>query len=158
MVRTHGATVGTLGGYAGVTAAWASANAAYYFPMWLSEPTTITQAFFETGTASGNVDLGIYDATFVRKVSSGSTAASVTNGTQVINLTDTLLDRGYYWMAMAADNTTLTVRRVSVGLGYVRLLGFFQQASAFALPATATPAAIATTSMPIFGFTTRATL
>lgn len=158
-IRTHALSIFATGGLGTGNGVYSTANLAMYFPLWLSEPTTVVQAYLQMGSvASGNFDLGIYDASFVRQVSTGSTASTVTNGTQVVDITDTTLDRGYYWLAIACDNTTISLRRVVPGSNYTRLLGFMMQTSAFPLPATATPAATNQATMAMFGFTKRATL
>jgi hypothetical protein len=50
-------------------------------------------------TASGNMDVGIYDYAGTRLVSSGSTAQSGTSAFQDFDITDTLLGPGIFYLA-----------------------------------------------------------
>jgi len=156
--RTQVVSLFATGGYGTAAATYSTANLAMYFPLWLSEATVVRNAYLQIATPSGNFDLGIYDASFARMVSTGSTAATVTGGTQIVDITDTTLDRGYYWLAIACNNTTISIRRTVPGSPYTRLLGFMMQTSAFPLPATATPVATNQATMGMFGFATRATV
>lgn len=66
--------------------------------------------FYVGATSSGNIDVGIYDSQQNRIVSAGSTAMSATiNTVQEINIADTVLSPGEYFLAVACDNTTGTV-------------------------------------------------
>jgi hypothetical protein len=135
------------------TGAWPSANRALYIPFQLHTTETIVKAFVGNGgTASGNFDVGIYNAvTNARLVSSGSTAMSGTTTLQIVDIADTTLTPGYYYMALAVDNTTAQFTRITPDPNYFGYLQLFQEASAFALPATATPAAAASAFIPFFG-------
>jgi hypothetical protein len=136
--------------------AWPSANRAYYIPFGLTKSITAKLMFVYNGaTASGNFDIGIYDQAGRRLVSSGSTAQAGTNALQTVDITDTWIGPGLFYLALALDNTTGTVQRTSASLARQRLTGCFQQATAFALPATATFAAVATANIPVFGLCTR---
>lgn len=138
---------------AGLTAstAWPSANLALYIPFEIYEPVTIISMSVVNGSAvSGNIDVGIYNSDLSRKVSIGSTAQSGTTAIQTFNITDTELLPGLYYIGVALDNATGTL------MGFISLLGIdmecvgmAQQATAFALPATATFAAFAQTFIPL---------
>lgn len=151
--------VGFLGA-ASVSVAWPTANKAIYMPVLLAEPLLVTQMWVENGaTASGNIDVGIYDEAGTRIVSSGSTAQSGTSAMQVFNVTDTLLGPGVFYIAVALDNTTGTVHvwgSATTILG--RATGALQQTSAFALPAVATFATLTTYGTWLAGFTGAATI
>lgn len=138
-------------------AAWSAANRAYYVPFSVFSPLTVVKMFVVNGgTASGNIDVGIYDAGGARLVSSGSTAQAGTSAVQEFNVTDTILNPGLYYLACAMDNTTGTVEVWNPSAGIMRAFGVCEQASAFALPATATFGAITTTlRVPFIGATTR---
>jgi hypothetical protein len=141
--------------------AWPSANLAIFVPFRLTRPMVITKLFVQNGgTVSGNIDLGIYDASGTKIVSTGSTAQAGTNGTQSIAVTSTELGPGLYYLAIALDNTTGQVFRFtfSVCLDICKALGLAQQASAFALPANATFATIANNIVPVIGCSGRSTL
>lgn len=135
------------------SAVYPSANLALYVPFYMQVPGVVTQMFTANGsTAGNNVDVGIYSADGTRLVSSGSTAQSGTSVEQIYNITDTLLGPGVFYMAVAMDGTTGTLRRVTPGAAPIMtMLGMAQQATAFALPAVATMATCTTNYLPLFG-------
>jgi hypothetical protein len=137
------------------SAVYPTANKAFYAPFFIGEPTTIVKAFTVNGTAlSGNVDVGIYTDNGVKLVSTGSTLQAGTSDMQLIDLTDTLLAPGSYYMAMACDNTTATFFRQSTA-AMLPAVGLLSQLTAFVLPSTATMARDTGSYMPLFGLTTR---
>lgn len=110
--------------------AWPSANLAIALPITVNVQVTVYQIYWENGaTVSGNIDVAIYDQNWNRKVSAGSTAQSGVSTAQAVDIADTTLSAGVYFMAMSVDNTTATVKRAS---GYNALifqsLGVQQQA------------------------------
>ena len=140
--------------------AWQSANQALYYPFQLTDHATLYQfLWFVGGTATGNVDLGVYDAQNHLIVSTGSTALSGTNAVQQFNVTDTALAPGSYLLAGVASTTSATIFRISAGADELILpLGpIYQEASALPLPATATPVLTTetTTIIPAFGIQLR---
>ena len=148
---------GSLGAPASST--FPSANAAYFFPFRIWTPITVRKLFAHNGaTASGNIDVGIYDAQGRKLVSAGSTAQAGTNALQEFDVTDTVIGPGLFYLAVAMDNTTGTLFRSTFG-GSVnsKVMGEAQQASAFPLPATAT-FATANVNMLLIGLTTRTVL
>lgn len=136
-------------------AAWPAANRAIYIPFELDRPMLVTQMYtINGGTVSGNLDVGIYTADGTRLVNKGSTAQTGATAIQAFDITDTYLDRGAYFMALAMDNTTGQIFRLNPGGANDFLVwGGLQQASAFALPATATFAVNTTQYIPFFGLT-----
>lgn len=90
--------------------AWPTANKAFFFPFRLTEWATAYQLLFWVGaTSSGNLNVGIYDNEFNLIVSAGSTAMSATvNTVQELNIADTVLPPGDYYLAVAVDNITGT--------------------------------------------------
>jgi hypothetical protein len=70
------------------------------------------------GTASGNVDVGIYSSdgtTLTRLVSSGSTAAAGASAVQTITVASAALVPSFsYYLAVAPDNATVTIGRVAI--------------------------------------------
>lgn len=136
LARSVGATSSTP-----ASATWPTANKAFYIPFYVAGRSFTVRriAFVNGATASGNVDVGVYDAAGNRLVSMGSTAQSGTSQAQWLNVADTTLapDRLYY-MAAAMNNTTGTSTRWAPTLEDVRTAGVFVETSAFALPSTAT--------------------
>lgn len=121
-----------------------TANKAYFYPFRITSWVTVYQVLFWVGaTSSGNIDVGVYDAQANRIVSAGSTAMSATvNTVQEINVTDTVLSPGKYFLAWAVDNTTGTVFRTALAdeLSLPSYAVYEQTGlTAAALPATATP-------------------
>lgn len=140
--------------------AWPTANLALFIPVEIYQPVTIVKMSVGNGTAvSGNIDVGIYDQFGNKKITSGSTAQAGTSVIQTFDITDTLLNPGLYYLAVAADNTTATFAGASgVVVGDGQAMGLFQQASAFVLPSPATFAAYAQTVCPIVAMHQRTTV
>lgn len=127
--------------------AWPTANLAIYVPFIVATPLTVDQVYLLNQVPSGNVDVGVYEAeSWKRLVSSGSVAAAGTN--QEVDVTNTLLLPGVYFMAQAVDNTTHTSGSVTPVASVAGSWGVLQQASAFPLPSTATPARMAQAYVP----------
>ena len=141
-------------------AAYPTANTAIYIPFRTAVPLIATAMYIHNGaTVSGNFDLGIYTDDGTRLVSSGSTAQSGISTLQVVDITDTLLGSGLvFYMAVSFDNTTATVGKIAISAVRGRVVGIAEEASAFALPATATFAVFTQTMAPHIGITTRGTL
>lgn len=141
-------------------AAWGTANLGLYFPVTIQAPVVFTHACVANGaTASGNVDIGLYDDAWNRITSTGSTAQSGTSTVQVIDITDILVTPGRYYIALALSSATGTVQMTSSGNAMLGAgMGWAQETSALPLPATATPARYAQTFAPWFGFSRRATM
>lgn len=140
--------------------AWPAANRAIYVPFHVLNNYTVVKLGIRNGTTvTGNVDVGIYDANGTRLISSGSTAQAGTSTVQEFDVTDTTLTPGWYYLAAAMDGAGHTFRVApSVGVGWMRCLGMYQQATAFPLPATATFAAIGTSYLPHLAASSRVIL
>lgn len=135
------------------SAVWPTANKAFYYPFLVTEaPWTVRRIGVRNGTAvSGNLDVGVYDSEGNRLVSSGSTAQAGTSATQWLDVTDTTLLPGLYYLALALDNVTGTfVRLASLTADQLRSMGVFVQTSAFPLPASATFAVADAAYVPVF--------
>lgn len=124
-----------------------AANQAYFAPFTVTRAQTVTQVSYRPSTQSGNIDFGIYDASYNRLASTGSTACPATGALRTTALTApvTLYPGRLYRGAYAADNATVAMLSgaisASPAVGDANLLS--QQASAFPLPATASPSAAA---------------
>lgn len=115
--------VNSLGFSAG---SYPATNRAFFMRFRVFAPVTLTQMVYGVGTASGNVDLGIYrssnadgalaSVTMTKVQTTGKTAASGSSTTQTINLAGivVLVPGVDYYRAMLADNTTITVLRGSI--------------------------------------------
>lgn len=142
-------------------AAWASANDPVAIPFTFWETVTVYKLAMQNGSSPGdNFDIGIYDENWVRKVSAGSTAA--TSSWQVVDIADTVIGPGRYWLVLVRDTTTASrcgFYTVSFTVASMAFAGLFDSATdAFPLPDPLTNmAAVATaTRPPIVGIYTRA--
>lgn len=135
-----------------------AANEAIFIPFRIHRPTLVANMFWQNGgTVSGNFDIGIYNSGGNLIVSAGSTAQAGTSVIQAVNTTDVTLQRGLYYMAFVADNTTGLFRFNQIGTILVlgRAMGVYVMSTAFPLPSTATFAALTRTRIPIIGLTVR---
>jgi len=99
-------------------------------------------------TASGNFDTGLYDSQGNRLVSSGATAKG-NAAAQILDVTDTRIGAGLYYLALAADGTNNYQMMSPGSLQLSKLVGAVQMASAYPLPATATFASLANIALPL---------
>jgi hypothetical protein len=121
-------------------------------PFWIEDVVTATKIWWQNGaTASGNLDVGIYDENGNLLVSIGTTGQTGTSTIQQADITDTTLSRGYYYLAMAMNGTTGTALRYSPTTNLQQMMGVLEQASAFVLPSTATFAKAARSYIPVMG-------
>lgn len=127
---------------------WPSANLGIYVPFELPNAVTVTSGFYYSNATTGNIDIGVYNGAGTRLVSAGSTAGAT--GWVNVTLTSTLLQPGRYYMAFARSATASTFR-VAAATPIDAAMGVKQQASALALPGTATFADAATGYIPVFG-------
>ncbi len=121
------------------TAAWPSANAAILIPFTVAIPTIITQIFWLVGTSgTDNIDVGIYDSQGNKIISTGSTALSGTSANQIVDITDTTLQKGLYYIAVVMNGTTNTLSAMTPVAGLCRTMGIYSVATSFPLPSTIT--------------------
>lgn len=136
------------------SATWPLTNLALFIPISLAQPYTALQLYsFNGATASGNIDLGIYDEAGNRLVSKGSTAQAGTNAHQFLDTTDTTLNGpGRYYFAVAMDNTTGTLFScLPPNIWNARACGICEMTSAFPLPNPATMVTTTRTYCPVIG-------
>lgn len=134
------------------------ANTAIFVPFTVDEPVTAYKMSMATGnTASGNLDLGIYDLYGTRLVSSGSFAQAGVS-INLADITDTLLNPGYYFMAGVADNLTATYLASATPIVPLSALGVMEMASAFPLPGTATFTRVTGAYLPLITVHLRTTV
>ena len=145
--------IGTL-----ASATWPTANKAIFMPFRVFHSqgiTVLVLAWMNGATATGNVDMGIYDAAGTKLVSTGSTAQSGTSTIQQVDVTDTLLGPGLYYFALALSSTSGTTIRSSILLLSHKLLGQAEVTSALPLPATVTFATITSAYLPLVQLSAR---
>lgn len=134
--------------------AWGTANLAVHVPFYLPFRYPVRNLFvFNFATANGNTDIGIYNKDLVLIASSGATAQSGTSTMQFF-AKDIILEPGQYYMALSSSSTTATFACMQSGTATRhRYLGITQQGTAHPLPASATPASIASARVPAMGIT-----
>lgn len=156
-MESIGTPARVMGAGAFASTAYPTSNLAIYTPFYLRGPILVTKLYALNGaTASNNIDLGIYDEYGTRIVSTGSTARSGANVVQSIDITDTLIGPGRFYMALAQNGTTGTFAAINAttpGPARAKICGIYQQTTAFPLPANATFATYAQTNfyLPQYG-------
>lgn len=140
-------------------AVWPAANRAIYLPVVVQRVCTAYQFLLNVSVQSGNLDVGIYDEWGNRQVSAGSTAVAAA-GVQLVNITDTVLTPGVYFLAMNCDNTTASFTRGSIATALqLQSYGVQQQAvGAVALPDPATFADPASAYFPMLAVATKSSV
>lgn len=126
---------------------WPTANLAVFAPIVLEDTVIVDRLGIVNGAAvSGNFDLGVYTSAGSLLISTGSTAQAGITAVQAVDVGNTSLSAGVYFLAVVLNNTTGTwdVETVLDPPEY-RALGFMQMTSAFPLPATASLATYAST-------------
>jgi len=155
------AGLGTTG--APTSGAWESADRAVYIPIQVPVLCVVRRVWWANGaTVSGGatIEVGVYSqgptGAPKTKLVSGSAVQGSATQVQFVDVTDTVLPPGQYWLAiMASSVTNTTLFTVSIGSGGVAdIAGRFVQASANPLPSSATPAETANANIWFCGFST----
>jgi hypothetical protein len=121
---------------------WPSANKPIAVPFRVFVGMTVYQLGWVngSGTMTDSFDIGVYDASWNRKVSGGGTARGTLSTTQWVDVTDTFLQVGKYYLVGAGNGITAGqfTSYISVSGQTVTLnasLGFFDSATnAYPLP------------------------
>lgn len=157
----HGVGSQIITAVAPTSQAWPVANKAIFVPITVTEAITVVKLWVMNGaTASGNLNMSLYDSSFAQIANSeiGSTAQTGTNVIQELDITNVTLAAGLYYLALVLNNTTGTVfgraSPFSTTEG-LQSMGMFEQTSVFDLPATATPAVMSSNLIPFCGISTR---
>lgn len=101
IVRQNSAAIGSASG------AWFSANDPILIPFRTGYDCVVDQLGWFNGSAAGsNFDVGIYNTALTRLVSTGNNAGSGNSSWQFVNVTNTALPAGKYYLAMAVNATT----------------------------------------------------
>lgn len=134
---------------------WIAVNVAVFIPFWITEAVVATKMYWQNGAAvAGNIDVGIYDEAGNALVTKGNTLQAGISNIQTVDITDTVLSRGNYYMAMSSDTSGVTQKVVASTQGALAEIafGFLEQATANPLPTpTATFAKYTRNFWPIFG-------
>jgi hypothetical protein len=118
--------------------AWPTANKAIFVPFSIGKQHTYQNMFWMNGAGIlGNVDVGIYDATGTKLVSTGSKAQTGVSSAQIFALTGGFtLNAGSYWLAMSMSSTGTQISNFT-SFSNVRTAGQRVLTTAFPLPASA---------------------
>lgn len=135
-----------------------AANVGLFIPFVIPEATTFTKMFWCNGSAvTGNIDVGLFQEDGTLIVSIGSTAQSGTTNAQAVDITDTTLARGRYYLGMTSDTSSIS-QKVYASLppaGVLQAFGLVEDAScAPPLSTNANPAtfvAYTRAFIPLFG-------
>lgn len=143
--------------------AWVTANLVFMCPFVIRAPYLVQSVFWvNAGTASGNMDCGVYTADASELLfNAGTTAQSGTSAPQAKAVGPVLLEPGTYYMALVNSGTTGTI----VGAGTnMTTLGLeatgCAQAANGALPLAASqtlaaPSSFGGVTAPLFGISSR---
>lgn len=133
-------------------AVFPAANDALFVPVVLQRPVLVGRMFSANGNvASGNLDLGIYTLAGRRIVSKGSTAQAGITTLQFLDINETYLGPGWYYMAVAMDNGVGTLRRFNISIIRQQHFGVMKAVSAFPLPLSVTLITPTATYIPHIG-------
>lgn len=103
--NTLGAVLSGWGG--GGASVWDSANDPVAYPFVLREAMIVQKLGWVNGSsAGGGVDVGIYSQAWARLVSTGAQTGSGNTAWQWIDVTDTPLAAGRYYLVCSRDNVT----------------------------------------------------
>lgn len=141
----------------GGTSSTLSANAVFVRRIRVAKPVKVSQVSVFVVTASGNLDIAVYSSdgsTLTKLASTGSTAVSGTNALQDIAFAFTFLPGVDYYLAIAVDNGTASLWRVSVsGTNTANILSRGEQAL-FKASSFPTPSSITISGMSATGSST----
>jgi hypothetical protein len=131
--------------------AWPTANKAVFVPFRLPRQYTAYKMMVGQGaTAAGNFCCGIYDEWGNRLVTSGATAKAA-SAEAVIDITDTEIGPGLYFMALSADGTNNYMQFSAANAGCNKAVGMREMTTAYVLPNPATFATITSVQVPQMG-------
>lgn len=88
--------------------AWVTANKALAIPFRISEPCTVYQFGWRngSGTATDSFDIGIYTTAYAKIITGGGTARSGASSVQWVDVADTVLSVGSYYLVGANNGIT----------------------------------------------------
>lgn len=151
--------------YAGLPTSrtWEAAGRAVYMPVVLSGWTVVRRVWWANGAVTSGgatIAVGVYaDAGYGpgAKLVSGSAVQGTATNVQFVDVTDTTLPPGLYWIALSSSSATSTTL-----FGFVDVYTTtswdasyrFNEAAASPLPAAATPVESVAETLWLYGFAT----
>jgi hypothetical protein len=114
---------------------WPGANDVVAIPFQIFTGMTVYQLgwYNGSGTMTDGCDIGIYDAAWARKVSGGGTTRTGVSLIQWVDVADTYLPPGKYFVAMSNNGVTNNNARSTNGvlsISFLQTLGCFDSATA----------------------------
>lgn len=135
-----------------------TANRALLVPIYVPSDMLVRKFMYITNTTpSGTIDMGLYDDAFTRIVSKGSTAIGGASALVEMDVTDTPIDRGMYYLALSASasGTSVLVGGTTGTVSLTKVVGSLIQDTAHPLPATLTPVVVTNAVLPLVGISQR---
>lgn len=139
---------------------WPANNRAEYYPITLPAGFTVSRFMVTNGNATGNIDIGLYDASGSRLLSTGTQSRTGSSVVQYYTVTAQAFPPGNYYLALVVSSTSGNVF-AAVGSSAIntQCCGVLQEAlGGTTLPTSMTPARVASPNGWHFGFTQSATL
>lgn len=93
----------------GDSQAWGTQYKVLYIPIRVPARVTVKEmGYYPNTTATGNIDVGLYDSAGTKLTSTGSTAKSATGAVIALDVTDYTFGPGTFYLALCNDTTTDT--------------------------------------------------
>jgi len=145
------------------SATYTSANRAFYHPVVVFSTCVVRRVWWVNGattTGGATIEVGVYADSGAKpgaKLISGSATQGTASEVQFVDVTDTVLVAGRYWVAIVSSSATnTTLLRDSTPSASFDAALIMEQATASPLPATATPVEASSAVFYVFGFATTA--
>lgn len=134
------------------TTNWFSANSGLFVPFNIERPVLVKRMFVMNGNVlSGSVDAGIFTMGGGKIIANGGTVQAGASLIQFLDVTDTILAPGAYYMGCSLNNTTGRIKVYSLSGRYFGHLGAYQAPSVYPLPINVTYASLASLVVPLMG-------
>jgi hypothetical protein len=124
---------------------------AIYIPITIERICSVYQVAVENGaTLNGSFDIAIFDwPSYTKLVGTGAVSQTGSGAIQTVDITDTVLRPGNYFVGMSTNSGTATYRgTIALSARALRSVGVQQQSSAYTLPDPMVPAAMAQAWVP----------
>lgn len=134
-------------------ASWPLGNLAVYIPIHMPSRFTVSRFMVCSANTTGNVDVGLYDQSGNRLISTGTVAKNSAT-LMYFGVTDRSFSAGHYYLGLVCS-TGGSIYRVAFDDQYeARMCGLLQEAlGSTVLPATMTPVSFTSVACWCFGFT-----
>jgi len=148
-----GIAFGALGGGSTPSqGAFPASNDGIFVPVYVPQPVLIKRLYSANGgTASGNIDVGIFSEDGYKLTSNTNVTHSGTSVPQYYDITDLIIGAGTYYLGVSMDNTSGQLFRTNTSVRFQQALGVVKQASAYPLPSQVTFATPTASYIPLIG-------